>query len=259
VKSTVPDAVNVIVRVDGRPGNSFPVRTVQLDPQGVTVAAGGSTTFTATVSGGGKIAYEWITSGDHGILQDSKGNSGKSFTSTDNSITYKSHSGTAAGKEDAVIVKATLIEGNERKLLGSASTTVASDGPTEVPLEATMSFVYRGNSGYIDVWISVPKIEGEYHYKAIVDVPEFKTVRDQNNRVIAVQFGPGTKNMWKAWRGGSKPAGAPAIVGGAYVYNPTSVFTFDTERKELLMAKVTAAWGSRPITATATPVSPGHL
>lgn len=128
VTSTVPDALKVIVRANGRTGNAFPLHAVRIDPAEVTIGSDASTTFTAIVTGGGSIVYEWATTGDHGHLEDAHGHSGKAFTSTDSSVTYKSDANAPPDSADDVTVKAKIVNGNEQTLIGSATGYVLIGG-----------------------------------------------------------------------------------------------------------------------------------
>ncbi len=122
------DTVTATAKVDGRPGNTLTINQVKINPTDTKVDPGKSVIFTATVSGKGSFTYDWATTGDFGHLEDTHGHSGNKFTSTDSKVTYVCNADAGPGSDDDILVRGTLVNGNTRIPLNTASAKVTVAG-----------------------------------------------------------------------------------------------------------------------------------
>jgi hypothetical protein len=97
---------------------------IQSNPS--VVALGEDVTLTCFGSAGiaGNKEYEWDTTALHGHIEDSHGNSGAYFFSSDQSVRYVPDANAADGDEDTVTVKVYLNTNGKREELGSAEASV---------------------------------------------------------------------------------------------------------------------------------------
>lgn len=99
----------------------------KITPTAATISVNGSATFTAStntaIPSGAGLGYRWVTTGKNGVLSDSKGHTGTSFTSTDSSVRYTAKSG--ATGQDTVTADVIIISGNQKTDLGPATANVS--------------------------------------------------------------------------------------------------------------------------------------
>jgi hypothetical protein len=116
---------------------------IQNDPSLVVAGLDVTMTCYGTAGISGVKEYEWKTSGIYGHLEDTHGNSGTFFTSSDQSVRYVADENDQDGDEDFVSVTARLKENGQKKDLGYAEAdVVVTDTPrnmTFVPATPSVS------------------------------------------------------------------------------------------------------------------------
>ena len=87
---------------------ALPFIRIQNNPSTVTAGLDVELTCYGVAGISGTKEYHWKTSGDHGHLEDSRGNSGKDFTSSDQIVRYAADNTAKDGDQDTVSVTASL-------------------------------------------------------------------------------------------------------------------------------------------------------
>jgi len=107
--------------------------TVRLQPETVEVAPGGTKTFTTygVAEFTGSKEYKWSTAGKQGSLSDTHGQSGSSFTSADQTITYTANDTAEDKSTDIITVQAYLVQGTKLLLIGTADAVVTIKAPPQ--------------------------------------------------------------------------------------------------------------------------------
>ena len=91
------------------------------------------------------LEYRWSTTGKHGLLNDTRGHKGTSFTSSDDGVNYTPN--LKSFGTDTITVEVLLIEGNNRKSLGTTSAEITvDDGKTKVTLVPRLASLLKGES-----------------------------------------------------------------------------------------------------------------
>lgn len=133
------DCNNVMLSVDGRTGNivTVPAAQSKIDPTSKSISTGQTATFTAstvaTVPQGAFLAYHWSTTGNFGLISDSRGHvggAGRPIVSTDSQVLYTPNPG--ASGQDTVTVDITIVNGAQKTDLGPAIATVTVSNGTVV-------------------------------------------------------------------------------------------------------------------------------
>lgn len=105
------------------------------------------------------LEYRWSTSGKHGLLGDTRGHKGTSFTSSDDAVNYTPN--LSSFGSDTISVEVLLIEGNNRKSLGSASAEVSVDNlETRVSLVPRTVSLLKGESVTLKTTLRNPPTDG---------------------------------------------------------------------------------------------------
>jgi hypothetical protein len=140
---------------------------VQTDPS--LVLTGEAVTMTCTGVAGieGDKQYEWKTSGMHGHLEDSHGQSGWTFTSSDQQVRYVADKDAQDGDEDFIGVTAILKEGLEKKELGyGEADVIITDTARSISFIPIFPYVKPAKTLLLQVVVQ-PELSGKARYEIL--------------------------------------------------------------------------------------------
>lgn len=160
-----------------------PFIRIQNNPSTVTAGLDVELTCYGTAGIEGTIEYHWSTSGAHGHLEDSHGNAGTDFTSSDQIVLYVADEDAEDGAQDTVAVTAYLKENSEKTELGSATATVfIVESQSDVAITPASPSVSPGGTQRLDVSIlpSLPMgTEVEYDWAATSTAGTLRGPKDE--------------------------------------------------------------------------------
>jgi hypothetical protein len=111
------------------------------------------------------LEYRWSTTGKHGLLNDTRGHKGTSFTSSDDGVNYTPN--LSSFGTDTITVEVLLIEGSNRKSLGTTSADITvDDGSTKVTLVPRLASLLKGESVQLNTTLrDAPSDGGTLSYR----------------------------------------------------------------------------------------------